>query len=148
MEDVIDIISYLLDHLDEDDGGEDLEIEDQLRAAGYPEEGIQRALDWMDGFEEDGSLANSQLALRSYHPWETQRLSVATRGQLNEWERLGVISSTMRERIIDRLFALELDDADLETLDWVAFLVMVNEEGPESQWMDHLLNADGQRILH
>ncbi|WP_248884085.1 DUF494 domain-containing protein [Acidithiobacillus acidisediminis] len=146
MEDVIDIISYLLDHLDDED--ENSEIEDQLRAAGYPEEGIQRALDWMDGFDEDHSPENSLAAVRSYQPWESLQLSLATRGQLAEWEHLGVINSSIRERIIDRLLALELEETDLETLDWVAFLVMVNEDGPEGYWMDQLLSPDGQRILH
>ncbi|MCE5359711.1 MAG: DUF494 domain-containing protein [Acidithiobacillus sp.] len=146
MEDVIDIISYLLDHLDEEDEGS--EIEEQLRAAGYPEEGIQRALDWMDGFDEMQSPENSGAALRSYQPWESQQLSVAARGQLAVWEYLGVINSSIRERIIDRLLALELEETDLETLDWVAFLVLVNGEGPESYWMDQLLSPDGSRILH
>ncbi len=145
MEDVIDIIAYLLDHLDDED---DAEIEDQLRAVGYPEEGIQRALDWMDGFDLETGRETSGAALRSYHPLETRHLSVATRGQLQEWERLGVISSSIRERIIDRLLALEMDETDLETLDWVAFLVMANESGPEAYWMDQLLSADGHRILH
>ena len=47
MEDVIDIISYLLDHLDDED---DDMLEDRLRAVGFPDDDIQRALDWMEGF--------------------------------------------------------------------------------------------------
>ncbi|MGC8467562.1 MAG: DUF494 domain-containing protein [Acidithiobacillus sp.] len=145
MEDVIDIISYLLDHLDDED---DLEVEDQLRAVGYPEEDIQRALDWMDGFDAVSEQHDNARATRAYHPWELRNLSVATRGQLQEWERLGVINGVLRERIIDRLLALELDEADVDTLDWVAFLVLANEPGPESLWMDNLLDPDGKRILH
>ena len=145
MEDVIDIISYLLDHLDDED---DDMLEDRLRAVGFPDDDIQRALDWMEGFAVEEQEETSPRSLRAYHPYEQQNLSVAARGQLHDWERLGVINGAMRERIIDRLLALELDDTDLETLDWVTFMVMANDPGPEAFWIDALLGSDGARILH
>ncbi|WP_298171888.1 DUF494 domain-containing protein [Acidithiobacillus sp.] len=145
MEDVIDIISYLLDHLDDED---DDMLEDRLRAVGFPDDDIQRALDWMEGFAVEEQEDTSPRSLRAYHPHEQQNLSVAARGQLHDWERLGVINGAMRERIIDRLLALGLDDTDLETLDWVTFMVMANDPGPEAFWVDTLLGADGARILH
>ena len=139
MEDVIDIITYLLDHLDDED---DAVIEDHLRAVGFPDADIQRALDWMEGFAVEEQEDTSPRALRAYHPYELQNLSVAARGQL------GVINGAMRERIIDRLLALDLEDMDMETLDWVAFMVMANDPGPEALWVDALLDTDGTRILH
>ncbi|WP_414040538.1 DUF494 domain-containing protein [Acidithiobacillus sp. M4-SHS-6] len=145
MEDVIDIITYLLDHLDDED---DAVIEDHLRAVGFPDADIQRALDWMEGFAVEEQDDTSPRALRAYHPYELQNLSVAARGQLHDWERLGVINGAMRERIIDRLLALDLEEMDMETLDWVAFMVMANDPGPEAYWMDALLDSDGTRILH
>ncbi|MFA7496336.1 MAG: DUF494 domain-containing protein [Acidithiobacillus sp.] len=145
MEDVIDIITYLLDHLEDED---DEVIEDHLRAVGFPDDDIQRALDWMEGFAVEEQEDTSPRALRAYHPYEQQNLSVAARGQLHDWERLGVINGAMRERIIDRLLALDLEDTDLETLDWVAFMVMANDPGPDALWMDALLDNDGTRILH
>ncbi|MBU2786587.1 MULTISPECIES: DUF494 domain-containing protein [Acidithiobacillus] len=145
MEDVIDIISYLLDHLDDED---DEMVEERLRAVGFPDDDIQRALDWMEGFAVEAQEDTSPRSLRAYHPYEQQNLSVAARGQLHDWERLGVINGAMRERIIDRLLALGLDDTDLETLDWVTFMVMANDPGPEAFWVDALLGADGARILH
>ncbi len=145
MEDVIDIITYLLDHLDDED---DEVIEDHLRAVGFPDEEIQRALDWMEGFAVEEQENTSLRALRAYHPHEQLHLSVAARGQLHDWERLGVINGSMRERIIDRLLALDLEDTDLETLDWIAFMVMANDPGPEALWVDALLDTNGSRILH
>ncbi|OYV73965.1 MAG: hypothetical protein B7Z74_03035 [Deltaproteobacteria bacterium 21-66-5] len=50
MEDVLDIITYLLDHLDDED---DESLERHLRAVGFPDDDIQRALDWMAGFAGD-----------------------------------------------------------------------------------------------
>ena len=146
MEDVIDIITYLLDHLDDEDDDEMLEA--HLRAVGFPDDDIQRALDWMEGFAVEEQEDISPRALRAYHPYELRNLSVAARGQLHDWERLGVINGSVRERIIDRLLALGLDDTDLETLDWVAFMVMAIDPGPEALWVDALLDADGTRILH
>ncbi|MHB8265318.1 MAG: Smg family protein [Acidithiobacillus ferrivorans] len=145
MEDVIDIISYLLDHLDDED---DEMVEERLRAVGFPDDDIQRALDWMEGFAVEAQEDTNPRSLRAYHPYEQQNLSVAARGQLHDLERLGVINGAMRERIIDRLLALGLDDTDLETLDWVTFMVMANDPGPEAFWVDALLGADGARILH
>ncbi|MHB1202596.1 MAG: Smg family protein [Acidithiobacillus sp.] len=145
MEDVLDIISYLLDHLDDED---DESLERHLRAVGFPDDDIQRALDWMAGFAGDDQDPANRPALRAYHPLELQRLSVVSRGRLHELERLGVITPAVRERIIDRLLALDLEDTDLPTLDWITFMVLANESGPEALWVDTLLGNDGQRLLH
>jgi Smg protein len=56
--------------------------------------------------------------VRIFDTLEQARLDTDCRGYLVYLEHVGILSPTQRERVIDRLMALDGDDIDIEKLKW------------------------------
>ena len=44
-------------------------------------------------------------------------------------EHVGILSPTQRERVIDRLMALDGDEIDIDRLKWVVLMVLTTQPG-------------------
>jgi Smg protein len=140
---VLDILLYVFDRYMFDEGPEVPEREvlaQDLASAGFGEANVERALDWLaDLAGERGRTQLSGLieagprrqpSLRLYSPAEMARLSAECRGLLLSLEEIGILSSTQRELVIDRLLALD-EDLSLEQLRWVVLMVLSSQPGQE-----------------
>jgi Smg protein len=142
-ESVLDVLMYLFEHYVDEDM-EDLEpdreqLEIRLLDAGFPTAEIDRAFDWLDGLVEQGSaLANSgtNASLRLYTQAEMTRLDSELRGFLLFLEQGGILTSTTRELVIDRVMALNEEEIDLEQLKWVVLMVLFNQPDRELAYSD------------
>jgi Smg protein len=49
-------------------------------------------------------------------------------------EQIGVLNSAMRELIIDRVMALEVEEISLDHFKWIILMVLFNQPGQEQAY--------------
>ena len=141
---VLDILLYVFDRYMIDEAPEVPErsvLAQDLASAGFGEDNVERALDWLADLAgersraqmPDGNAANTPrtTALRLYNAAEMARLSVECRGLLLSLEQVGILNATQRELVIDRLLALDVEDLTLDQLRWVVLMVLSSQPGQE-----------------
>ena len=157
---MFDILMYLFEnyiHSESDIFVEQNELTDELLRAGFNQDEIYKALDWLDQLadlqhsDEIPYLnATADKAIRIYTEEECQLLDVESRGFLMFVEQVGVIDSTTREMVIDRLMALEKAEISLDDLKWVILMVLFNVPGKEQAYaqMEDLIFDEPTEYLH
>jgi len=118
--DVLELLVYLFEHYMDDEGErlpDEEGLRDELQQAGFRLHDIRKAFAWLgdlaDRPEALGSTATDS-ALRHYDDSELVRLDSSCRGFLLFLEHNGVLNPVSRERVIDRLMALEGDLISIE----------------------------------
>ena len=158
-EGVIDVLMYIFssyadqdENLPEDRDG----IDADLRAAGFEPIEIEKAFDWLDGLaqvESDTGSAQSSVSTRILAPEDSTRLAYTAQGVLLFLEQSGVLTSKLREMVINRVMALESDsEVDIEELKWIVMMVLFNssEEQDENALMHYedIVFADQPAVFH
>ena len=89
-------------------------------------------------------------AIRIFDTLEQARLDTDCRGYLVYLEQVGILSPTQRERVIDRLMALDGDEIDIEKLKWVVLMVLFSQPGAETAYsrMEDLVFEDRSGAIH
>lgn len=155
-QEVFDILLYLFEnYIYEDEELDPDEIEKELQIAGFNEQTIAKAFDWLDGLSSatEGkhapTLAHKQ-AIRIYTLEEMRHLNTECRGFLLFLEQMGVLDHISRETVIDRTMALDSDEMDLEQLKWVVLMVIFNQPGGEAAaaWMEDIVIDQMATQLH
>ena len=145
--DVLELIVYLFEHYMGDDGEslpDEEGLRDELQQAGFRLHDIRKAFAWLGDLAEQpeplGSEATAS-ALRHYDDIELARLDADSRGFLLFLEQNGILNPVSRERVIDRLMALESEAISIEHVKWVVLLVLFSEPGEEAAfaWMHELV---------
>ena len=141
-ETVLDVLMYLFEnyqHGEFADTENQETLRDELTAAGFPVEEVNHAFCWLDGLTEQRQqplIFGPRGSLRIFAREEQHKLSVDCRGFLLYLEQLGILDSTAREVVIDRLMAFA-DEIDLERVKWVCLLVLGNHPDAEEAF-EHL----------
>jgi Smg protein len=155
-ETVLDVLMYLfetfVDSEEEPDPNRN-ELRDELEQAGFGDREIDRALDWLDGLNAaDSSPADlpRSAAIRIYDRMELDRLDATSRGYLLHLEQIGILPSTQRELVIDRLLALDSEEIDVEQIKWVVMMVLFSQPGNEQAYaqMEDLVFAEDAGWVH
>jgi Smg protein len=143
---VLDILIYVFDRYMFDEAPEVPEREElarDLESAGFAEDNVERALDWLADLAGDrlrapllpaeGSdgVPRKRGSLRIYTPLELTRLSSDCRGLLLALEQVDILSPAQRELVIDRLLALDTDDLNLDQVRWIVLMVLSSQPGQE-----------------
>ncbi len=157
-ENVFDVLIYLFENYymdDEQDPGPDREsLQLELNEAGFPQQEVNQAFDWLEGLATLNPLtlsaAQTGQAIRVYAGPELDRLDTECRGFLLFLEQMGILTATSRELVIDRIMALGTEDIDLDQLKWVALMVLFNQPGEEAAyaWMEDLVLDSMAGSLH
>ena len=157
-EGVLDILIYLFENyfdgeLDEGDEPDRDTLKAELEHAGFPAGEVERALSWLEELAADPERAEqapTARAIRVFDALEQARLDTDCRGYLVHLEHVGILSPTQRERVIDRLMALEGDEIDVEKLKWVVLMVLFSQPGEETAFsrMEDLVFEDRSGALH
>jgi Smg protein len=147
-ENMFDVLMYLFEHYYMDDDAElgpDREsLQTELLEAGFPPAEISQAFEWL----EDLSIQKHQIqatetanAIRLYADAEMDRLDAESRGFLLFLEQMGILAPDARERVIERVMALETEDFDITQLKWVILMVLFNQPGAEAAyaWIEDLV---------
>ena len=155
---VFDVLMYLFENYMNDDSEIDQdqdELKEVLLEAGFRQHEIRKAFDWLEGLTElqddpPTHAAVPSSAIRVYSDQECEKIDTEWRGFLLFLEQMGVLDHTTREMAIDRVMALEEDEADLEQLKWVILMVLFNQPGREAAfaWMEDLVLDEMAGVLH
>lgn len=147
---VLDVLTFLFEHSVD---GETPEDSDELRLrlveAGFSAAVVERAFDWLAALAADDS-APAGAGMRIYAPDELGRLGAECRGRLLFLEQAGVLDATARERVIERVLALDGEECDVERLEWVVLMVLSNRPGHEAaaRWMEEFVERRPRADLH
>jgi Smg protein len=156
-EDVLDVLMYLFEtYIETEDEPEadqnTLRIE--LIKAGFNNNEIDKALDWLDGlaehnenFIENNDTAN---ATRIYNSAEISQLDVSCRGFISYLEQINILTTTQRELLIDRLLALDAQDINVDQIKWVVLMVLFSQPDQEKAYsqMEDLIFDTKSDFLH
>lgn len=159
---MMDILMYLFEtyiHSDAELMIDQDELADELSRAGFHQEDIYKALNWLEELallqEADNTpyLNGDALstAMRIYTTEEMLRLDVECRGFILFLEQVGVLTAETREMVIDRVVELETSEFCLDDLKWIIMMVLFNVPGNESaydQMEDLLYSASDEEPLH
>lgn len=137
-ENVLDVLLYLFENYMDDESEiqpdrESLRIE--LQEAGFPNTEITKAFDWLEGLASEAvdpeTLPSTEGAIRVYTAQEMERLDAGCRGFLLYLEQIGILSPMQRELVLDRIYALETDEIDIDQVKWIILMVLFNQPGQE-----------------
>ncbi|UGA36016.1 DUF494 domain-containing protein [Chromobacterium haemolyticum] len=126
---MFDVLAFLFEQFrDPDAFGDRGALMRQLEAAGFEDEEINDALDWLDGISGlDDSVyvgANEASGMRVYAEDELEHLPADVRGLLQFLEDHGALTPAQREMVIDRLMELHGDDINVGSAKLVALMVL------------------------
>ena len=130
-ENVIDVLIYLFENYM--DGGEPINpdpdvLRDELMEAGFPQPEISKALDWLDSLSEQHTIQPvSAPAFRIFAEEEQNKLDTECRGLLMFLEQTGILTADSRERVIDRVMAINKPSLTLEDVKWVILMVLFSQ---------------------
>lgn len=158
-ENVFDVLIYLFENYMEQ--GPEFHPDRQaltheLAEAGFRKPEIRKAFAWLEGLsaqrqEQTPSVVQRDPgSMRCYHPAEINKLDADGRGFLLFMEQNGVLDAPLREVVIDRVMALEIDEVTLEQLKWIVLMVLFNQPGQEQAYalIEDLVYDELQGHLH
>ncbi|MFZ9708399.1 MAG: DUF494 family protein [Steroidobacteraceae bacterium] len=135
---VLDILIYVFDRYmltDEPEVPEREALEEDLERAGFANDDVERALDWLADLacerHRPSLSAAGPRAMRVFTDAERSHLPADCRGYLLALERSGILSPQQREIVIERLLALQTPELDVEQLKWVVLMVLSSQPGEE-----------------
>ena len=147
-ENMFDVLMYLFEHYYMDEETElspDREsLHSELMEAGFPSSEINQAFEWLEGLSVQQHELEAPLtgnSIRIYADHEVERLDAESRGFLLFLEQMGILQPEARERVIERVMALETEDFDIGQLKWVILMVLFNQPGAAAAyaWMADLV---------
>ncbi|MBI3897529.1 MAG: DUF494 domain-containing protein [Gammaproteobacteria bacterium] len=139
-ETVFDVLLYLFEnymHEGPEFNPDQKQLALELVEAGFQRGEIRKAIRWLEGLSAQRkdtateALAGSPTAIRHYVSAECRKLGVECRGFLQLMEYNGALSPHLRELVIERAMALDLEEITLEQLKWIVLMVVGNQPGQE-----------------
>lgn len=152
---MFDILVYLFEnffHADACPEPEQLAL--KLSAAGFEDEEISEALQWLDGLQEVGAgslpaIAADNDSARCFSPEELAKLDTECRGFLAFLESAGVLNPLTRELILERAMALFDHSVSLSKLKIIVLMVLWNQhQAMDTLILEELLSGNDTRYLH
>jgi len=152
---MFDVLVYLFESFYNNDAYPDHDtLARKLTAAGFEDEDINDALDWLKGlaapqdsrFPQQFELGDS---FRCYTDEECGKLSVHGRGFLTFLESARVLTPSLREVILERAMALPDDTVGLDKLKVIILMVLWTQHGDvDTLVLEELLAEGGPRRIH
>ena len=156
-ETVLDVLMYLFENFSEQDyehAPDQMVLRDELLQAGFGELEVDRALAWLEELAttdaEPFASKPANRSVRIFSPREQARLDAECRGYLIYLEQIGILTTTQREVVLERLMALDTPDIDVEQVKWVVLMVLFSQPGQEVAFsrMEDLVFEDELGALH
>jgi Smg protein len=152
---MFDILVYLFENYYQAESRPDHQtLARKLHAAGFENEDIHDALDWLTGLAapQDNALPESLdagVSFRGYTANEAAKLTTESRGFLAFLESARVLSPRLRELIIERGMALPGDVVGLDKIKVIVLMVLWTRRGSvDALILDELLPEGGKRQMH
>lgn len=126
----------------------------KLSAAGFDDDKIHRALNWISGLDQLPRDAvaegmNERRAVRLFADSEQAKLDIDSRGYLAFLEGAGIIRPAQREWVIDRALALDDEEISLDQVKWIVLLMLWNQgQVQDYLFLEDLPSNSDQQTLH
>jgi Smg protein len=125
----------------------------KLSAAGFEEDDINQALNWLSGLRQLTRTAYpegiNRGGIRVYTDFEEQRISQEGLHFLAFWEYHKIISPIEREMIVDRVLALGRKNLSLDKLKLIVLMVLWSQhEDLDPMIIEDLLAPAGTTLAH
>ena len=148
---MIDILVFLFENYFHTESYPDSDtLARKLSAAGFEDDDINEALDWLNGLEQASSesvfpaeLASST-AFRSFAGVELKKLDCEARGFVQFLETAGVLNPLCREIIFERAMALDDKLVTLDKIKVIVLMVLWSQRQSMSTLILEELLADGK----
>ncbi len=151
---MFDVLVYLFENYYQSESYPDQDtLARKLHAAGFENQDISEALDWLKGLhgKHNGlpESLESSLSVRLYAKDEQAKLSAESRGFLFFLESAHVLTPLLRELIIERAMALEGEYVGLDTFKVIVLMVLWTRRGSvDALILDELLPDGQKRQMH
>lgn len=143
---MFDILLYLYDtYLYADRIPDPDQLSRKLSAAGFEEDAIGEALDWLAALDDLAPAVEPDRlpSMRIYAESEANRLASDGRGFLAYLEISGLLPAHAREWIIDRALALPDSHVSAKRIKWIALLALWKLKGAgEVLWLEDLVRGE------
>jgi len=128
----------------------------ELTQAGFPKGEINKAFSWLEGLSNQRerhattSFKGDAGSLRYFTSQELEKLNTEARGFLLFMEQSGLLDTSTRELVIDRVMALDMEEITVDQLKWVVLMVLFNQPGQEHAFtlLEDLVFDEMQGHLH
>ena len=152
---MFDILVYLFENYYQAQAYPDYDtLERKLHAAGFENDDIQDALDWLNSLtrKPDEGLPESldvRSSFRGYTRDESSKLSLESRGFLAFLESAKILTPLLRELIIERAMALPSETVGLDKLKVIVLMVLWTRRGNvDALVLDELIPDAEKRQIH
>jgi len=154
-ENTLDVLFYLFDNYAEvEDVTQNREVlHGYLEEAGFPNQRISKAFDWLESLADDDNIYISEpkpVSIRHFSKYEYRLLDSECQNYILSLANAGVLSPEMFERTIDRVLSLGDKEFDLNRLKWVILMLLLNQPNSEAEyiWMDDVALGEELPVYH
>ena len=137
-EDFLDILLYLFEYYSEDPVRESetsFEIRDHLIGAGFQDDAIDHAMDWVEIFKSSTETpmlhSPSSSSIRILSDDEKNLLDIECQNYITRLEKFGLLTPEKRELLIDKLTSIAFEPMDLEVVKAISILMIFQEPSVE-----------------
>jgi len=152
---MFDILVYLFENYYQAQAYPDCDtLERKLHAAGFENDDIQDALDWLNSLtrQPDEGLPESldaRSSFRGYTADESFKLPLESRGFITFLESAKILTPLLRELIIERAMALPNEHVGLDKLKVIVLMVLWTRRGNvDALVLDELIPDGEGRQVH
>jgi Smg protein len=152
---MFDVLVYLFENYYQNDASLDHDaLARKLTAAGFENEDISDALDWLKSLSSTETRAfpehfDSGISFRGYTPEESSKLAPEGRGFLTFLESARVLTPSLREVILERAMAVDADTVPLDKLKVIVLMVLWARRGDvDTLILEELLPEGEPRAIH
>jgi len=149
-EDFLDVLLYLFEYYSENpvrETGSNLEIRKHLKGAGFEDDIINHAMDWVAIFKgpiDNAEITSPQsLSVRVFSAEEKALLDNECQNYIVRLEKFGLLTPQKRELLIDKLTSIGFEPMDIEVVKALSILMLFQEPSVEVK----LHAYDGEEVF-
>ena len=143
----LDVLLYLFEYYSDEDGtkqNSEPQIRNELVIAGFQEEMIEHAMEWVSVFNQPTNNIDIQkpkkISVRIFNDREKSLLNEECQNYIARLEKFGLLSPLKRELLIDKLMAIGFEPLDIEVVKALSILMLFQEPGIDVKF--HTLEAN------
>ena len=130
----LDVLLYLFEYFSDENEkkrNSEAQIRNELVIAGFQEDMIEHAMDWVSVFNQPTNNINIQkpkkLSVRVLSDNEKKLLDEECQNYIARLEKFGLLSPLKRELLIDKLMAIGFEPLDIEVVKALSILMLFQE---------------------
>jgi len=130
----LDVLLYLFEYYSEEPDlskSNETQIRNELVLAGFKQDAIEHAMDWIDVFNKSPNMINIEKpkknSVRILSDNEKNLVNEECQNYITRLERFGLLSPLKRELLIDKLTGIGFEPLDVEVVKALSILMLFQE---------------------